>query len=147
MPTSSPSFDAPIDLKLHHSMRGLQWVFLLHVLPVALLPFALPPGALLAAACGAFAVSWLWLRRHPALGFGKRAIVKILWGADGKWLLTDAEGRKSEATLLPSSYVHARLIVLNFKLNSGTKRTRIIIGDEVVQEQLRHLRARLLAAG
>ncbi|HZP13043.1 MAG TPA: protein YgfX [Nevskiaceae bacterium] len=132
-------------MNLHRSMRGLQWVFILHIVPVALLPFALPPGGLLAALCGLFAVSWLYLRRHPALGFGRRAITRIHWGADGKWLLTDAEGRKSEATLLPSSYVHPKLIVLNFKLNSGSKRTRIILGDEVVEEPLRALRARLLA--
>ena len=146
-PTSSPSFDAPIDVNLHRSMRGLQWVFFLHVIPVALLPLAMPAGALLAIVAGAFAISWVYLRRHPALGFGKRAIVRIHWGADGKWLLTDAEGRKSEAQLLPSSYVHPKLIVLNFKLNTGAKRTRIIVGDEVVPETLRQLRARLLASG
>jgi toxin CptA len=147
MPTSSPSFDAPIDLKLHRSMRGLQWVFALHIVPVALLPFALKPGPLLALLCGAFALSWLWLRRHPALGFGDRAIVRLLWATDGKWLLTDADDRKSEATLLPSSYLHERLLVLNFELNSGSKRTRLILGDEADPEQLRRLRARLLASG
>ena len=145
MPTSLPSFDAPIDLNLHHSMRGWQWVLALHVVPIVLLMFTMPPGALLAVLAGAFGVSWLYLRRHPALGFGRRAIVKLLWSADGKWLVTDGEGRKSEAVLLPSSYVHPNLIVLNFRLNSGSKRTRIIFGDEVVQEQLRQLRARLLA--
>ena len=145
MPTSSPSFAATIDLKLRPSMRALQWVFALHVVPVALLPFAMAPGPWLAVVCGGFALSWLWLRRHPAFGFGNRAIVRLIWSADGKWLLEDAEQRKSEAALLPSTYVHERLIVLNFKLNTGVKRTSVIVGDEAAPELLRRLRARLLA--
>jgi toxin CptA len=144
MPTSSPSFDATIDLKLKPSMRGLQWIFILHIVPVALLPFALKTGPVLATTVALFALSWLWLRRHPAIGFGKRALKRILWNADGTWLLEDDEGRKSEAVLLPSTYVHPRLMVLNFKLNIGTKRTRVILGDEADPELLRRLRARLL---
>jgi toxin CptA len=105
------------------------------------------PGPLLAVAVGAFAVSWLWLRRHPALGFGQRALQRLLWNADGSWLVEDAEGRKSEAQLLGSTYVHPRLMVLNFKLNIGSRRTRLILGDEAEPELLRRLRARLLNQG
>src|ERR1041384_5814639 len=101
MPTSSPSFAATIDLTLRPSMRALQWIFVLHVVPVALLPFAMRPGPILAVICGGFARSWLWLRRHPAFGFGKRAIVHVVWGADRKWLLGDAGGRQSAAEPLP----------------------------------------------
>ena len=142
---SSPSFAATIDVKLKPSMRGLQWVFVLHIVPVALLPFALEPGPVLGVAVGAFALSWLWLRRHPALGFGKRALMRLVWNADGTWLVEDAEERKSSAQLLPSTYVHPRLIALNFKLGSGARRTRLILGDEADAEPLRRLRARLLS--
>ena len=146
MPTSSPSFDATIDLKLKPSMRGLQWTFILHIVPVALLPFALEPGPVLGVTVGAFAVSWLWLRRHPALGFGQRALQHLIWNADGTWIVEDAENRKSSAQLLPSTYVHPRLIALNFLLGTGQKRTRLILGDEADAELLRRLRARLLNA-
>lgn len=143
---SSPSFEATIDLKLKPSMRGLQWIFVLHIIPVGVLPFAAKPGPQLAMLVGAFAISWLWLRRHPALGFGKRALKRLLWNADGSWLVEDHEGRRSEAQLLPSTYVRPRLMVLNFVLNSGGKRTRILLGDEADPEILRRLRARLLGA-
>ena len=142
---SSPSFDATIDLKLKPSMRALQWIFALHVIPVALLPLAMNPSPTLVIIVGAFAVSWLWLRRHPAFGFGHRAIVRLLWNSDGTWLLEDAEGRKSQAALLPNSYVHARLMVLNFKLGTGMKRSRVLLGDEADVELLRRLRARLMS--
>ena len=144
---SSPSFDATIDLKLRPSMRALQWIFFLHVVPVAVLPFALGPGPVLAVIVGGFALSWLWLRRHPAFGFGKRALRQLLWKADGSWLLQDAEGRKSEGHLLPSTYVHPQLIVLNFRMGAGNRRTRVILGDEAAPELLRRLRARLLDQG
>ena len=143
---SSPSFDGTIDLALRPSMRALQWLFALHVVPVALLPFAMNPGAPLMLLVGAFGLSWLWLRRHPAFGFGKRAVQRLTWHADGTWLVQDAEGRKSEAELRPNSYVHMRLLVLNFKLKSGGRRTRVLLGDELEQELLRRLRARLLHA-
>ncbi len=147
MPTSSPSFDSTIDCKLAPSMRGLQWVFALHVIPVALLPFAMSPGPALAVAVGAFGVSWLWLRRHPALGFGKRALRRLQWSADGSWMVEDGEGRKSEAQLLGSSCVHPRLMVLDFKLSSGRRQSRVLLGDEAEPELLRRVRARLLDQG
>ena len=37
-------------------------------------------------------------------------------------------------------------MVLNFKLNTGAKRTRVILGDETDPELLRRLRARLLSS-
>ena len=141
---SSPSFDATIDLALRPSMRALQWLFVLHVVPVALLPFAMRPGTPLMLLVGAFGLSWLWLRRHPAFGFGKRALQRLTWQADGSWLVQDAEGRKAEAELLSSSYVHTRMLVLNFQLKSGGRRTRVLLGDELEPDLLRRLRARLL---
>jgi toxin CptA len=143
---SSPSFDATIDLKLKPSMRGLQWVFVLHILPVGILPLAIKPGPVLAAVVGAFALSWLYLRRHPAIGFGPRGLKRLVWNADGTWLVEDNEGRKSQAALLPTTYVHPRLMVLNLSLNSGGRRTRMILGDEAPPEILGRLRARLLNA-
>jgi toxin CptA len=141
---SSPSFGATIDLALRPSLRALRWIFFAHVVVLALLPFAIQPGRPMLLLAAALAVSWLWLRRHPALGFGPRALTRITWHAGGDWSLQDAVGQKSDAELLGSSYVHPQLLVLNFRLRDQQRRTRVLLGDECESEQLRRLRARLL---
>ncbi|HWU69522.1 MAG TPA: protein YgfX [Stenotrophobium sp.] len=140
-------FTATLDLAPRASMRAFGYLFGLHVALLVLVPFAMQPGPMMYVVLGLIAVSWLWLRRHPVFGFGDRAIVRLVWHAEGGWTLYDAAGRHSDATLLGSSYVHARLLVLNFRLKSGRRRTRILLGDELDAELLRKLRARLLVSG
>lgn len=142
---SSGSFAATIDLALAPSLRAFRWIFVVHVALVALLPLTMEPGMAMAALAAAFAVSWFWLRRHPAFGFGKKAIVRIIWHTEGGWNLQDAAGVRSDAELLGNSYVHPRLLVLNFRLRQGGKRTRVLTGDEADADGLRRLRARLSA--
>ncbi|MGH8461214.1 MAG: protein YgfX [Stenotrophobium sp.] len=143
--TASPNgFSATLDLAPKASMRAFSLIFGLHVAVLVLVPFAMQPGLMMAAVLGLIGLSWLGLRRHPVFGFGDKAIVRLVWHAEGGWTLHDAVGRHSEATLLGNSYVHARLLVLNFRLKSGRRRTRILLGDELDGELLRRLRARLL---
>jgi len=143
---SSNSFAATIDLSLRPSHRAHHLLFLLHAAPLALLPFAMAPGWPVALLIAAFAASWLWLRRHAAFGFGERALVRLMWHGDGHWTVSDAAGRKSEAELLEHSCVHARLMVLNFRLATGERRTRVVLGDELGADPLRRLRARMAVA-
>lgn len=133
-----------VDITLKPSGRALRWLFLFHAAPLAVLPFALDPGQPMVLIAGAIAVSWLWLRRHPSFGYGPRALVHLIWHAEGQWTVTDAGGRAASAELLGNSIVRPRLLVLNFKLGNGLKRTRIVLGDEAKEEPLRRLRARLM---
>ncbi|MGH8456066.1 MAG: protein YgfX [Stenotrophobium sp.] len=140
---SSNSFAATIDLQPRPSMRAFRWLFWLHVTPLALIPFAMQPGPMMWVLLGLIALSWMGLRRHPALGFGPKAITHLIWHAEGGWMLHDGAGRHSEAELLGNSYVHPKLLVLNFRLKSGRRRTRLLLGDELDADLLRRLRARL----
>lgn len=144
--TSSSSFGATIDLQLRPSLRVLKLLFVLHLVPVGILPFAMQPGQPMILLAAAFAVSWLWLRRHPVFGYGQRALVRLTWPAEGGWTLREQSGLSAEAELLGNSYVHPRLMVLNFKLKDGTRRSRALFGDEATPAQLQRLRARLSAA-
>jgi toxin CptA len=138
------SFDATVDVTLKPSLRALQWLFVLHGVPVAALPFAMDPGVPMIALLAAFAVSWLWLRRHPAFGYGPRALVRLVWhAASENWTVYAPNGAHTEATLLPHSYRHPALLVLNFQFADGRRRTRVLLGDEAEMESLRRLRARL----
>jgi toxin CptA len=140
---SSSSFGATVDLTLQPSVRGLQALFFLHGIPVAALPFAMAPGVPMVLLLAGFAASWIWLRRHRALGFGPRALTRLVWHATGGWTVYNAAGTHADAELLPNSFRHAAILVLNFRLPDGSKRTRILLGDEAPVEALRRLRARL----
>ena len=139
---SSPPFDATIDLALKPSLRALAWLFWIHTAVLGLAVFALRSGWPLVAVVAAAAVSWFWTRRHPAFGHGPRALARLTWRADGAWLVHDAAGAH-EAALLGDSLVHDRLLVLNFRLKDGARRTRALLGDETDTDGLRRLRARL----
>lgn len=137
------SFNATVDLRLAPSVRLLKIGSTLHVVPLALLPFAMQPGwpmLLLVAAIGG---SWLALRRNPALGFGPKALTRLVWHAEGAFSVHDAAGREQPARLLGESLRHPILLVLRFRLGDGSTRSRLIGGDEAPPEQLRRLRARL----
>lgn len=137
------SFATTVDVTLQPSIRLLKWVSTLHIVPLAALPFAMQPGPAMWALIAAFGGSWLWLRRHPALGLGRKALVRLIWSADGSWTVRDAAGRQLGAELLGDSVRHPRLLVLRFRLADGGTRTRLIAGDEADPELLRRLRARL----
>jgi toxin CptA len=141
---SSNSFAGTIDLTLRPSVRALKWLFALHLLPVAVIPFAMEPGQPMILLAAAFAVSWMWLRRHPVFGFGPRALVRLMWHAEGHWTVREHSGLSAEAELLGSSYIHPRLLVLNFRLKDGSRRSRAILGDEASEAQIQRLQARLL---
>lgn len=145
--SSVPTAEAPaLDVPLKHSVLALKLIFLLHVGPVVLLPLAMPPGTPMLVILGLFMLSWLALRRHPVFGFGPKALTRLTWHGDGHWTLHDERG-SYEAELLPSSTVHPKLLVLNFKIRDGARRTRAVLGDEADAELLRRLRARLNVAG
>lgn len=146
MSPSSSSFDSTVDVTLRPSTRALQGGVVLHgALAVLLMASGAAPWALMVGASG-LAVSWAWLRRHPAFGHGSRALTRLVWHGDGRWTLHTAGGVMLDAELQSDSIVLARLWVLRFRAVSGARRVRIVFGDEAPPEQLRRIRARLTVA-
>lgn len=131
-------------------MRAFKLMFWLHVIPIAILPFAMKEGPMMLSLLALIALSWFSLRRHPVFGFGPKALTRLTWHAEaspelsrgGGWTVHDTAGEYS-AELQGNSYAHTALLVLNFRLKNGTRRTRVLMGDEVEAEQMRQLRARL----
>lgn len=141
---SSNAFSATIDLSLRPSLRGMQLVVGLHVLAASLSMVARPPDHLGLLLSGLLLLSWFSLRRHPVIGFGKRALTRLTWHADSPdWRVETPAGAASDATLLPSTLVTRLVLVLNFRLADGSHRSRALFGDEADPELLRRLRARL----
>ena len=160
---SSPPFNATIDLAPRPSLRALSLLFWLHTGILVLALVILKPGPPMALLAVAAAASWFWMRRHPAFGYGPRALTRLTWHANGScWTLHDASGATFEAELQGNSLVHDALLVLNFRLKEGgrrpgqfesgprhsrkARRSRALLGDEVDAELLRRLRARLRMA-
>ena len=140
--------DAPaVDVELKPSHRAHQFLFWVHVVPLVLLPLTMETGTAMLIIAAGIAVSWFWLRRHPVFGFGPRAVIRVHAHGDGRWSIENPARKPAEAELLGNSYVHPRLLILNFRLPSGQSRTRIILGDEAPEDVLRRLRARLSALG
>jgi hypothetical protein len=139
-----------LDLRLRPGVLLLQWLTLLHALPAAALPLAGIDGWPALCAAAAIAASWFHVRRHPALGFGPRAITRLILHADGQWALQIGAAPSDAVTpeplpaeLLAGSVLWRRLIVLRFRLPDGRRRDRVLLGGETADEPLARLRARL----
>ena len=141
--TSLSSSAPTIELRLQPSQRLLRLALLLHGACLILLVLAEPPTAAMLVLAGGIAASWLWVRRHPSLGFGPRAIVRLLLHGDGRWTLQRVVGRPFDAELQGGAIVRGSLLVLRFRSADGRTHTRALAGDEAAAEMLRRLRARL----
>lgn len=141
---SSPDSAPTVELNPRPGYGALRVALLLHILPLAAMPLLFGSGGwLLLLLAGAVGASWLFVRRHSALGFGPRALVRIVAETDGGWRLEDAAQRRYSATL-ETGCLLSQLVVLSFRLDNGRRRQRLLLGDEVDKESLRRLRVRLL---
>jgi hypothetical protein len=142
---SSNAFSTSLDLSLRPSVRAVMALSMLHIAGVALALLAGPPkwaGLLMAFL---FLLSWFRLRRHPVFGYGPKALSHLICHAEGGWTVENTGGQREHAELLGNSVVQAWIVVLNFRLESGARRSRAVLGDELDEDVLRRLRARLLA--
>ena len=77
--------------------------------------------------------------------FGSRWFIReVEWSGDGHWVLYNAQGLSRKARLL-ESYVHPRLVILNFALGRIRRRSVVILQDSADSEDIRRLRVRLSA--
>lgn len=134
-----------VDLALRPSARAHHLLFWVHVLPLALLPAAMQSGPWMVAVALAIGLSWVSVRRHPAFGYGPRAIQHIGCSPDGHWSIANAQGKRLDAELLGDSTLLAGVLIVNFRDASWRRRTRVLLGDEAAPDALRRLRARLAA--
>ncbi len=72
-----------------------------------------------------------------------RAVVALNRHADGAWQLRLSSGDSYQARILPDSYVHPDLLVLNFRLSRGKRCSVVLLRDSADTACLRRLRAGL----
>src|ERR1700739_767821 len=129
-----------LDLSPRPSVRAVVGLSLLHMAAVVLVVVAHLPKWLALGMALLFLASWLPLRRHPAFGYGPRALTHLILHAGGGWTVESAKEGREDAELLAGSVVQSWVIVLNFRLKSGRRRSRVLLGDELDADALRRLR-------
>jgi len=144
---SSNSFDATIDLQPAPSARALRGLLWLHMAALLLMLLIMPQGYSSMLAAALMGLSWWQLRRHPVFGYGPRALARLTWHADGHWSLWGASGWRREAQLRPDSRRFAGCLILRFEDADRRTFTRILVGGELPEAQMRRLWARLRLRG
>lgn len=89
---------------------------------------------------------WSTFNTH-VLGRSRNAVMSMVWDGEGEWTLLTGEGTSTHARLLPSSFVHPLLVVLNFALAERGRRSVILMQDSLDQKTFRHLLKRIRLEG
>lgn len=118
-----------------------------------LIPLTLPIivkllfAAVIAASLYVFLLQSAWLSSNLSLLNYWPTFVDAVWDENDQWLLRDKRNQTHRAQLLPTSYVHARLVVINLRLQDiawyNRYRTIILLHDNIDSETFRRLRVRL----
>ncbi len=92
-------------------------------------------------------VLWLMLTVSLVASWPRRGgngVRRLVWQADDDWLLQMPDGSEVDARLLPGSYCHPWLVVLNFQIaDSRRRRSVVLFADALAPDMRRRLRARL----
>jgi len=151
---SSPKYASPLRFDINPSRILFAALCLLHVGAVALVvPLALP---LLLKICFILIISASllvcliqagWIKAGMPLAQLFPQLVEAVWDDNDQWLLIDKWNEEYRAQLLPTSYVHTRLAIINLRLQDqpwyGRHRTIILMNDNIDSETFRRLRIRL----
>lgn len=141
---SSTRSAPPLWLGISFSRQLAGLLILLHVGAGTLL-FVLPWPLVFSAAFASLLLAQLvYVIRHLP-GYARAGNIQAVeWCADGRWLLHDFAGEPYLAQLLPSSFVHPWLVILNFRLvDKNGRRSLALLADAADSESLRSLRLRL----
>lgn len=126
------------------SQRLAAFVVLTHLaaaLSVASLPWPWPMVLI------AVASSLLYQIQVHVLRRARWSIRALHWRTDGTWRIGLVSGAEIQATLLPSTFVSQRLVVLNLSAGNWRRFAIPLLSDSLDGEDLRRLRQRLRLEG
>ena len=144
---SSKKSAPPLHLEPRISLQLSMLLLVLHGLAlVAILALSLPVWAYLSLVMLVI-LNFYSTFNHHVLGRSKRSVLSLVWGGEGEWSLTTADGASHQAELLPGSYVHPMLVILNFILQGGSRRSVVLLKDSLDQNTYRKLLSRMQLEG
>lgn len=141
---SSQKYAAPLALEIAPSWWLGALLLSVHAMTITLL-FLLPdlPITLSIVLAAALAVHAGFSVLHHALLRTPRSVVRLLWNAEDVWILTLRDRTTVETQLVPGSFVHPLLTVLNFRITRWRRAPVVIFPGRVDAEVFRKLRVRL----
>ena len=151
---SSEKYASPLRFQVAPSRILICSVIALHVSATGILAFTdIPWAVFLLFTCAIVFSLWLFLMVNgivPAVDFIERRLPQmrsVVWENNNNWTLTTTKGAELQAKLLPTSFVHPLLTIVNLKLThkpwySGY-RSLILMKDNLDAEIFRRLRVRL----
>lgn len=137
LPESAPV----LRIDVHPSRLLRRALIVLHggaVLCLLALPW--PPWLALSAGLGAATAGYLHLRRLQ-----RRRVTQLVCEQDSGWFLATTEGVCGAYHLLPDTYVHPRLTILNFA--GPARRSVVLLPDSLDPAAFRRLRVLLKLRG
>lgn len=141
---SSKRYAPALVIRPHTSCILATIILLVHVVAVALLwPLYVQFGLKVALLLPLLLVSGFRNCVYYVMRTARTSIVCITCITDDHWLLEQKDGTRVNASLRKHSYVHPRLIILNFLLENKRKISIPLLADSVDREILRKLRVRL----
>lgn len=144
---SSSRFGETVDIHIGRSKMLGGALIVVHAGAVVLLGVTtLPFWAQLLIAASVLVSVWHAFSRYVILR-GADAITGLHCDGTNQWRVRFRAGHSAPATILPSSYVHPWLVVLNLRINKrGRCRSSILLRDNIDAQAFRRLRVRLLLA-
>jgi hypothetical protein len=138
---SSRRYAAPLYLDPKPSRRLISVLFALHCgAVVVLLSLNGWQIAVLVILC---ILSLAGFIQTHVLRRGRFAVRRLVWNTDGSWTLLLSSHEYHGARLLPSSYIHPELVILNFRIDRWCARSVVLAKDALDGETHRRLRVRL----
>jgi toxin CptA len=142
-PMSSTVSVTPLALEIRPSRLLALYVLCVHAIAM-LVVFVLPISLWLK--CGLLFVLTmscaLTYRRRVGLR-SRHSIMGLNRSTDGIWRIQLGDGTVHEVVLLPDSYLHPELLILNFRVGKRRRRSVVLLRDSADCTCLRHLRVAL----
>ena len=151
---SSQKYASPLRLKIFPSRILLTVVGLLHLGAIAVLLSASLPlwvaltGSLLVTL--SLLIGWSragWITGRMSLETIWPKFSEAVWDEVDQWQLIDNHQQTYTAQLVPSTYVSARLVVINLRVENSAwycrHRAIVLMPDNIERENFRRLRIRL----
>jgi hypothetical protein len=84
------------------------------------------------------ALSWAWFGYCYGYSTGPRFITRVEW-LDGRWRLETGAGGVHHGQLI-GGYAHPLIVILNFQLDDGGRRSLTLLPDSADPDDLRRMR-------
>jgi len=138
----SNEYATPLNLDFHPSWLAASILIFIH-LGALVIVFLIPAPVFFKIALCVLILANLLSAYNRVLLKNSDSIKRIIWNEDNNWLLIRNDETKITTQLLPSTYVHAWMTVLNFNAAGFRSCSMVLLPGVIDSNEFRRLRVRL----